>query len=110
MATITSDDVCAYYQALGLVNFGRRNQFQGIRFDSGPNAGTTVFFDGTVELPLPPVLDCEKLDQKLSMVIKLDSPSKDIPLKKIGDMHRMHIPNVDYYKEAMKDMAAKLGY
>lgn len=109
MATITSDDVRAYYQALDLVNFGRRNHIQGIRFDSGPNADKIVFFDGTVEFPLP-LLDRENRNHKFEMVIKLDSPSKDIPLKKLGDMHRMHIPNVDYYKESLKKLLAEHGY
>lgn len=109
MATITSDDVRAYYQALDLVNFGRRNQIQGIRFDSGPNAGTTVFFDGTVEFPLP-LLDRENRDHKFEMVIKLDSPSKDFPVEKLSDKPRMSIPNVDYYKESLHKLLAEHGY
>lgn len=109
MATITSDDVRSYYQALDLVNFGRRNHIQGIRFDSGPYADKMVLFDGTVAFPLP-LLDREDRFGKHHMAIKLDSPSKDFPVEKLSDKTRKSIPNVDYYKEAMKDMAAKLGY
>lgn len=108
MATITSDDVRAYYHALDLVNFGRRNHIQGIRFDSGPNADTTVFFDGTVEFPLP-LIDMENR-QNFKMVIKVDSPSKDFPIEKLSDKPRMSIRNVDYYKESMKKLMAEFGY
>lgn len=102
--TITSDDVRSYYKSL--VDFGLRNQIQGIRFDSGPNAGKTVFFDGTVELPFHFI----KTHQKLSRVIKVTSPSKDVPLEKLVDKSNLRISNVDYYKESLHKLLAEHGY
>ncbi len=102
--TITTDDVRSYYNSLP--DFGLRHQFQGVRFDSGPNSGKTVFFDGTVELPLHFI----KTPQKLSRVIKVTSPSKDVPLEKLGDKSNLRISNVDYYKESLKKLMAEHGY
>ena len=102
--TITTDDVRSYYNSLA--DFGLRHQFQGVRFDSGPDAGKTVFFDGTVTLHLHFV----KTPHKLSQVVKMNSPSKDIPFEKLGDKSNLRISNADYYKESLHKLLTEHGY
>ncbi len=127
--TITTDDVRSYYNSLA--DFGLRHQFQGVRFDSGPNAGKTVFFDGTVKLPLHFVKTPHKLSQVVKvepdaieipepdwenrngqyrMVFKVVDPSHDLPVEKLSDRNSKLMCNDDYYKESMKKLMAEYGY